>query len=59
MIARREYGLDHLSDLDTLNLREFNSVFEAIFESLEIGRYLAINLNDSRLGRLDTITRKK
>ena len=25
MIARRELGLDHLSDPDTQNLREFNS----------------------------------
>ncbi len=31
MIARRELGLDHLSDPDTQNLREFNSVSEAIF----------------------------
>lgn len=32
MIARKELGLDHLSDPDTQNLREFNSVSWAIFE---------------------------
>ena len=32
MIAKKELGLDHLSDPDTQNLREFNSVSWAIFE---------------------------
>jgi hypothetical protein len=32
MIARKELGHDHLSDPDTQNLREFNSVSGAIFE---------------------------
>ncbi len=36
MIARKELGLDHLSDPDTQNLREFNSVSGAIFKSLGI-----------------------
>jgi hypothetical protein len=31
MIARKELGLDHLSNPDTQNLREFNSVSGAIF----------------------------
>jgi hypothetical protein len=48
MIARKELGLDHLSDPDTQNLREFNPVW-AIFESLIIGLYVEINLYDSRL----------
>ena len=34
MIARKELGLDHLSDPDTQNLREFNSVW-AIFEFIK------------------------
>ena len=58
MIARKELGLDHLSDPDTQNLREFNPVW-AIFESLIIGLYVEINLYDSRLDWSDTITRKK
>ena len=32
MIAKKELGLDHLSDPDIQNLREFNSVSWAIFE---------------------------
>ncbi len=32
MIARKELGLDHLSDPDTQNSREFNSASGAIFE---------------------------
>ena len=59
MIARKELGLDHLSDPDTQNLREFNSASEAIIESLDIDLYFDVNPNDSRLGWSDTITRKK
>jgi hypothetical protein len=50
MIARKELGLDHLSDLGTQNLREFNSVSWAIIESLDIDLYFDVNPNDSRLG---------
>ena len=49
MIARKELGLDHLSDLGTQNLREFNSVLWTIFKSLDIGLYFDVNLNDSSL----------
>jgi len=46
MIARKELGLDHLSDLGTQNLREFNSVSWAIIESLDIDLYFDVNPND-------------
>jgi hypothetical protein len=32
MIAKKELGLDHLSDPDTQNLTEFNSISWTIFE---------------------------
>jgi hypothetical protein len=50
MIARKELGLDHLSDPGTQYLREFNSVSWAIIESLDIDLYVDVNPNDSRLG---------
>ncbi len=49
MIARKELGLDHLSDPDTQNLGEFNTVSGAIIESSDIDRYIDDNLNDNRL----------